>query len=856
MAGCGDVLSLEDLQTAKKHQIFEAEVITGKAGGVAGGATIDTATNPVTGQTQQTLPSILADLGFDVQPWTSSTGGVLASANQVFLNDTPSSLGLGDYYAWGSTFPKTVPAGTDPALVGSGYIMRSSRLAGVQAREALRRSYAEVGYTMVAGSFELGGVLNSPTDVLLHEGSGKAYSGSGPYPQTVLANTVPGPGFTDESAITLGIYAAKQFISVAAMKADKTLKVGSIAEVLFKLPRATYYARYLVRNDITADGYGDHLLNNGLKAELTHNGELMAEWFGLVPDDITKAAANVTVMQKCILYAYNKKPMTNVNNATPDGYMALQFNTPIKFGAGEFFFDGNSPFRVNTDLLLNNIYRRGLKLSGAGRESTVFTMLETAAGNKDRWFYDTEEYANRGGIDFLQWRDFTLRSYKVDGTERDTVPSGRKVGAIRGYSTGFEKYFDMENIVFHSLDTATFLDGTANADLNHFRNCRFSIIRDAIGRFNNNQVVETRYSNCDFESIMGDIFQFGGSQGGGYIVVDGGSMIMDPKFAGGVVDTVWTKRKAVFHYDMDATGVTGLRSEKHMLKNVSFELYDDLAKLIVYERDGGSGGNGGAFDITAEDCSWHTVYRKTGAGTIVSIPDTDPPVDLVSVSGNVSGKVTFKGCHLNERHKYTMAGADDNYAAHSILFDGCHLLWEAGYQGKEKSLSSLMFLYGKASARAENTTCIQGPASSGLRYTSTALDFDMPGFTSALAYQPKIRQAMVKCHGAAWPQGITTRVLLPVRSFINDIRIKVPPVATGTSTSCFVSINNGLSWGDPGYVEYYRSPLFNEAVGFSKLVTLDSLLQVDATCLVGAAYLNHTAKADISSFVSLTYTGL
>ena len=83
---CGDVLSLEDLQTAKKHQIFEAEVITGKVGGVAGGATIDTATNPVTGQTQQTLPSILADLGFDVQSWTSSTGGVLASANQVFLN--------------------------------------------------------------------------------------------------------------------------------------------------------------------------------------------------------------------------------------------------------------------------------------------------------------------------------------------------------------------------------------------------------------------------------------------------------------------------------------------------------------------------------------------------------------------------------------------------------------------------------------------------------------------------------------------------------------------------------------------------------------------------------------------------
>ena len=53
-SGCGDVLSLEDLQIAKKHQTFEAEVITGKAGGVASGADIDYATNQVTGQVQKT----------------------------------------------------------------------------------------------------------------------------------------------------------------------------------------------------------------------------------------------------------------------------------------------------------------------------------------------------------------------------------------------------------------------------------------------------------------------------------------------------------------------------------------------------------------------------------------------------------------------------------------------------------------------------------------------------------------------------------------------------------------------------------------------------------------------------------
>ena len=76
-SGCGDVLSLADLQTAKKHQIFEAEVITGKSGGVATGADIDYATNQVTGQTQKTLPAVLRDAGFSPVSWDFSTGGTL-----------------------------------------------------------------------------------------------------------------------------------------------------------------------------------------------------------------------------------------------------------------------------------------------------------------------------------------------------------------------------------------------------------------------------------------------------------------------------------------------------------------------------------------------------------------------------------------------------------------------------------------------------------------------------------------------------------------------------------------------------------------------------------------------------------
>lgn len=117
-SGCGDVLSLVDLQTAKKHQIFEAEVITGKSGGVAGGATIDYATNQVTGQTQKTLPAVLRDVGFSPAAFTFATGGTLGvnDANLSVLWPTPS--GDGNFYAWHGALPKVIPASSSPASTG------------------------------------------------------------------------------------------------------------------------------------------------------------------------------------------------------------------------------------------------------------------------------------------------------------------------------------------------------------------------------------------------------------------------------------------------------------------------------------------------------------------------------------------------------------------------------------------------------------------------------------------------------------------------------------------------------------------------------------------------------------------
>lgn len=113
-SGCGDVLSLVDLQTAKKHQIFEAEVITGKSGGVATGADIDYATNAVTGQVQKTLPAVLKSIGSAVADFNFDSGGTLASGDEDKIVLWPLPGGDGQYYSWTGAYPKIVPASSSP----------------------------------------------------------------------------------------------------------------------------------------------------------------------------------------------------------------------------------------------------------------------------------------------------------------------------------------------------------------------------------------------------------------------------------------------------------------------------------------------------------------------------------------------------------------------------------------------------------------------------------------------------------------------------------------------------------------------------------------------------------------------
>ena len=61
----------------------------------------------------------------------------------------------------------------------------------ILAREALRRSYAEAGYNLVNGSFEVGGTLVNANNAMLHEASGTVYAWLGALPKAVPAASSP-----------------------------------------------------------------------------------------------------------------------------------------------------------------------------------------------------------------------------------------------------------------------------------------------------------------------------------------------------------------------------------------------------------------------------------------------------------------------------------------------------------------------------------------------------------------------------------------------------------------------------------------------------------------------------------------
>lgn len=144
-------------------------------------------------------PSSSGGIGLNL--WNEVTTATRTSGAGISISDTPPT-GVGTGHRWycttdGRTYIRYADGDSVQWVEESpqGSIFDGNQ---VLIFEALRKIYKSLNYTLVVGSFEQGGILNSATDVLLKLSSGKAFSGSGPFPQVVPMGSAT-TGFTDVS---------------------------------------------------------------------------------------------------------------------------------------------------------------------------------------------------------------------------------------------------------------------------------------------------------------------------------------------------------------------------------------------------------------------------------------------------------------------------------------------------------------------------------------------------------------------------------------------------------------------------------------------------------------------------------
>lgn len=160
-----------------------------------------------------------------IELWKSYCGdayvGTFEDGFTAITGNVAVSLILGRAYRYTGATQVTVAKDSSPDISWSELVVSTDSLL---AREALRRSYAEAGYTLVDGSFEAGGTVNVATDVLLYVATGVAYSWGGPFPYTVGKNSTP--------ATTGGISPTGNWFDIS----DASLRASLVLQAITKLP--------------------------------------------------------------------------------------------------------------------------------------------------------------------------------------------------------------------------------------------------------------------------------------------------------------------------------------------------------------------------------------------------------------------------------------------------------------------------------------------------------------------------------------------------------------------------------------------------------------------------------------------
>lgn len=405
-------------------------------------------------------------------------------------------------------------------------------------------------------------------------------------------------------------------------------------------------------------------------------GDVYADDFGLIKNEPSLGEHN-TSRNLNMLATLLSLPTPPAINGFGLSVVSGQLKPSIKYGAGVYYFS-NNPFKPDPstyeDAVFNSDKVFGLKITGCGMESTIFELRKYGGFVGTANFYSNAAIegsnSGEGGWKNITFEDMTFRSpYFLNGNFESMArrPSNDWYSWGSMVSGGWEKFFKFNRVMFSGFDEILNISGTSNVDEHHWTNCRFELIRENILNLNNGETVIHRFDSCDFEGLHGNFVK---AIDGGWVVINGGSLILYPEFdnSGAVVRG---EKVAVFNIQPNGSNLDS-RAGVYKMKDVSVEKYDSNYQLVRITQ------TGSVADIGDDNL----VPRFPASSVDVDISDSSFRVDtvrgddnvnvaknheVVKVIGDVLARVNFKDCELNVRHFYEMVATYIEYSDGSYL---------------------------------------------------------------------------------------------------------------------------------------------------------------------------------------------
>lgn len=327
----------------------------------------------------------------------------------------------------------------------------------ITSREALRRTYQEVGLNLVEGSFEQGGTLQSATDVILEEKTGKVYSGTGPYPQSIPSNSNPaGTLFIESTKVTSDFnkYSNNLLSSISPVNSEVKVK---------KIDRSFSYS--IIPNSSVL-GDGDILVDraDGLQGQLVIDGALDVKAF------YRPGRTDQQVLQAALDYAGSKSgnwvvAITPKMDNTPWGFTGLHIgNSTVLQGHGgrlrlndNVCVDTSKKYYPIENLGCDDVWVDGMYIDGNMSKNTLFTVADllTLTGNRSKATNNWLLNAPDSGLMFSSVKDGSAIGNHIiggtdcgiyansssDGGSRNTIISNNVISNFGSTGIGFKRHF-------------------------------------------------------------------------------------------------------------------------------------------------------------------------------------------------------------------------------------------------------------------------------------------------------------------------------------------------------------------------------------------------------------------------------